>query len=100
MDLQKKEKKRERESILPNFHCSKNAKIYPSLGLQKSRLLFCKHPVFYSGGVGLKAGEAVGSLGHLGEQRAGQNEAQRPTPCGREAVKAGPGPRGAQHWGL
>lgn len=75
---EKGKKKRERESILPNFHCSKIAEIYPSLGLQKSRLLFCKHPVFYSGGVGLKAGEAAGSLGHLGEAEGRPERSPKP----------------------
>lgn len=95
MDLQKKEKKI-KEPILPNFHCSKIAEIYPSLGLQKSRLLFCKHPVFYSGGVGLKAGEAVGSLGHLGEaegrpERSPKPHALRETGCeGRARAQGRP----------
>lgn len=51
--------------------------------------------MFCPGGVGLKAGEVVGSLGPLGEAEAGQDdEAQSPTPRGRGAVKAGLGPRG------
>lgn len=38
-------RKRKKEPILLNFHSSKIAEIYPSPGLQKSRLLFCKHLV-------------------------------------------------------
>lgn len=38
-------RKRKKKPILLNFHSSKIADIYPSPGLQKSRLLFCKHPV-------------------------------------------------------
>ena len=54
-----------KEPMHLNFHSSKIAEVYPSNGLQKSSLLFCKLPRVLK--LLLKSGEAVGSLGHLRE---------------------------------
>lgn len=49
--------------MLLSFHSRKIAEIYPSPGLQKSRLLFYKHPVLLSRGC-LGAAKTVGFPGH------------------------------------
>lgn len=57
--------KEKKKPILLNFHSGKIADIYPSPGLQKSRLLFCKHHFALRGL--FKSREGSWHPGHLRE---------------------------------
>ena len=85
--------------MLLNFHSTKITEIYPSPCLQKSRLLFCKHPVFLSRGC-LRAREAVGSLGHLREAEGRSGWSQKPSLEGKRLSRQGCGRGTSQHRGL